>query len=83
MAKTNVCKRSCPNDRPARELRQVSSQISSTGSRLQPESNSTSIGAPLGKLCDRENTEFGDAKKPACADLVVFDKIRATALGQL
>ena len=74
----------------------LNKQISSVESRLQPESNSTSIGAILGKLCDREDIGFGGAKKPACADLVVFsttarpacidhsvDKIRATTLGRL
>ena len=69
-------------------------QSSSGGFGLQPGSNNTSIGAILGKLCDRE--DIGFAKRPACADLVVLsntarsdcidqsvDKIRAATQRRL
>jgi hypothetical protein len=45
------------------KLTLLSIQIWSARSRLQSESNNTSIGAILGKLCDGEDIEF--AKKPA------------------
>jgi hypothetical protein len=69
-------------------------QSSSGGFGLQPGPNNTSIGAILGKLCDRE--DIGFAKRPACADLVVLsntarsdcidqsvDKIRAATQRRL
>jgi hypothetical protein len=53
-------------------------QSSSGGFGLQPGSNNTSIGAILGKLCDRE--DIGFAKRPACAGLGRFEQHRPVGL---
>jgi hypothetical protein len=54
------------NERRVQDLVELNTQFSSVGSRLQPQSNNSSIGAILGKLCDWEDIEeTADAKRPA------------------